>query len=313
MIENLRNTLRENLEDRDARVKHCESALRTGKIVLKQPFREENVSKASRLLRDELILGINTAPVLTPQTMRDAFNLWIKSAVNPKTQRARTSFYELMKKLNILEKAFLDCPFIAERLLIRLSKAFSTIQNTKMNTTSKESYFCYIRKIRDFVFYCISRIDKTLWNPEREFWDESINKLNANSPKLTRRIIAEFLDFLEQDALKSSSIRRYEAILLSQTLIYAPLPGQQLLALRAPNKQHMYLQSHDQRFQVPESFVKFWECFGETEHLFPASLRNWRPPENRIHKRIERLGKRAKLPISITPTMLRSVREAYFP
>lgn len=144
-------------------------------------------------------------------------------------------------------------------------------------------------------------IEKLLW---RSF--------HRDHPQFTGELLTRFLDFLEQKALDSSSERPYLALLVCRALIYAPLPAEKLFSLGAPDEEQFTLECEGEKFHVTVEFIKIWKSFNEP-HLFPSSLRNCKDPEKRLNTIIKRLSNGAKLPIRLTPTMLRRVRDACCP
>jgi hypothetical protein len=186
---------------------------------------------------------------------------------------------------------------ITSNLTAFIYKAYKFLKNEK----SKETYLSYVSQLECKLDYFLLGIEKLLWHP-----------FHRDHPEFTGEVLTRFLDFLEQTALKSTSRRPYLAVLICRALICAPLPAQKLFSLGAPDEEQFTLECEGEKFHVTGQFIKFWKCFNEP-HLFPSSLRNCKDPEKRLNTMLKRLSKRAGLPICLTPTMLRLIREACCP
>lgn len=319
MIENLRRTLHEIIEKRQTTIRifsHRLQAIKTGPN--QEPITEDIKSKTIKTFANNLIVETTNQSILNSiTTIQDFLNLWLNDSENITTRRSRASFIQLMKKsdpakkypywshinfitLNKNNKENEEQMFCSLNIIINRTRKMIKTMNISEN--SKNTYFGYLERLECMLENFLLGMEKILWAP-----------LCIDHPSLTIQTIANFLNFIEQAALKSVSIRPYQALLLCQTLIHAPLPAKKLLALLAPNEAELFLESDNRRFSVSESFVKFWKSFGETKYLFPECFRNCRNPESRINTSIMRLSERATLPISLTPKILRLVKKAYFP
>lgn len=318
MIENLRCTLREIIEIRQTAMRifsHRIQAIKTGPN--QQHITEEIKSKTIKTFANNLIVETTDQSILNSIiTIQDFLELWLNDSENITTRRYRTSFIQLMKKSDPAKKYPYRSPInfailnnnngeneeqMFCSLNIIINRTRKMIKTMNISANSKNTYFGYLERLECMLENFLLGMEKILWAP-----------LCIDHPSLTIQTIGSFLDFLEQAALKSASIRPYKALLLCRALIYAPLPAQKLFALTAPNEQNSSLECEGREFPVTRTFIKLWKCFNE-KHLFPNSLRTYRDPEQYLNLTIKRLSRRAKLPICLTPTMLRLVRETYFP
>lgn len=324
MIENLRRTLQETIEERTTRINRLKAVFQHVEDRLERPFEGKNTTRTLEIFKDTLILDIQAKSKLhSIKTFRDVLEYWVKSSNSEKKKRDKRSFIELLKKNRIFTENHLNQPLeivtlsnekevseITNILYIFTLRAYREIPTLEIPESSKNTYLGYISKIEEMITDYFSEIGKVLWVPYLE------NTPCAETPKncfnLQRREIAKFLEFLEQKALNSKSIRPYLALLVCRALIYAPLPAQKLLSLEAPNEQNSSLELEGQQFHVTDQFIALWKYLNES-YLFPSSLRDCKDPEKRLNTMIKRLGKRANLSISLTPKMLRSVKGAYFP
>lgn len=118
---------------------------------------------------------------------------------------------------------------------------------------------------------------------------------------------AQFLYYLEQFALKSTTLKTYANILLARSLIYVSLPIKKLLSLKAPDNIEMRLHCDESFFPVTKSFIELWQCFPKSEYLFPSYFHNLPNPNQALNTKIERLGGRTGLYLKMTPTILQNV------
>lgn len=302
MTENLRITLQTIIEGRTAFIETYSSRM------------EGKVDKAQAVNMQKIILTVGMPMVSQSVSTIDEFlNLWVSESDNAHTQSSRRSFLRLMRKADPQKKYHPNKKlyFIVEQTIGNENETRITSNLTafiyraykflKSEEKSRETYLSYVSqleyKLNDFVL----GTEKLLWAP-----------FHQDYPQFTGEVLARFLNFLEQTALKSTSRRPYLAVLICRALIYAPLPAQKLFSLGAPDEEQFTLEYEGEKFHVTGQFIKFWKCFNEP-YLFPSSLRNCKDPEKRLNTTIKRLSKRAGLPICLTPTMLRLVREACCP
>lgn len=324
MIENLHRTLNKIVEEREARINHLKAVFQHVEDRSGQPFEEKDKARNLEIFKDTLILDIPTESSLhSIKTFRDALEHWVKNSNSEKKKRDKRSFLELLKTNRIFDEKHLNQPLetvildnegnvpeATNILYIFTLRAHREISSLKIPESSKNTYLGYISKIEEMMTNYLAGVEKLLWVPYLE--NTACAKTPKNRFNLKHREIAKFLEFVEQKALNSTSIRPYKALLLCRSLICAPLPAKKLFSLAAPNEQNSSLECEGQEFPVTATFIKLWKCFDE-KYLFPNSLRTYRNPEQYLNLTIKRLSKRAKLPICLTPTMLRLVREAYSP
>jgi hypothetical protein len=249
-------------------------------------------------------------------TIGEFLDLWVDETNNVRTRCSRKSFvrwmrqvdpqknYREYKKLGFIVKQTIgneNETRIISNLTAFIYRAYKFLKTDLKNEKSKKQYSSYLFNIE-------GKLDNFLLGMEKLLW----RSFHRDHPQFTGEILTRFLDFLEQKALDSTSGRPYLALLICRALIYAPLPAQKLFSLGAPDEEQYTLECEGEKFHVTGQFIKFWKCFNEP-HLFPNSLRNCKDPEKRLNTIIKRLSKRAKLPICLTPTMLRLVREACCP
>lgn len=113
----------------------------------------------------------------------------------------------------------------------------------------------------------------------------------------------KFFEYLEERALKSTTIRAYTDIILCRTLLYASLPAKKMFELGPPKSKtsRWWLQSDDTLFQVPRSFVTLWKALSLKDRLLPKAFN-----EDQLSKKINRLGKYAGLQTALNPSTLRN-------
>ena len=122
---------------------------------------------------------------------------------------------------------------------------------------------------------------------------ESISLLEAS----------RFFETLETRALKSSTIRAFEDLLLCRALTYIPVTGQQLFSLGIPDKDNLTIGCGTQMFNVPRTFIELCDCFSLSDRLLPKQLKG--KEEKFLHQKIQRLGEYATLSVKLTPSILR--------
>lgn len=270
-----------------------------------------NMDQAVNMQKIIFTVGIPMASQ-SIDTIDEFLNLWVNESDNISTQRSRRSFVRLMRQADpqkkyhqhkklyfIIEKitGHENEKRITSNLTAFIYRAYKFFENKK----SKDTYLSYVSQLECKLDYFLLGMEKLLWRP-----------FHRDHPQFTGEVLTRFLDFLEKTALKSTSKRPYLALLICRALIYAPLPAQKLFSLRAPDEKQCTLECEGEKFHVTGQFIEFWKCFNESQ-LFPSSLRNCKDPEKRLNTIIKRLSKRAELPICLTPTMLRLVREACCP
>ncbi len=118
-------------------------------------------------------------------------------------------------------------------------------------------------------------------------------------PSVTRSEMVQFFDYLEKRALKSSTIRAFEDLLLCRVIQYTPLPTKKLFSLGAPKGQIYEFENNS--FWVPLSFVKLHGLVSETERLISRPF-----SENQLSKKIKRLGKYAGISAKFNFSVLRN-------
>lgn len=300
MIENLRTTLQTIIQSRTAFIQAHSNRM------------EGKVDKAQAVNMQKIILTVEMPMVSQSVGTIDEFlNLWMDEADNILTQRNRMSFLRLMRKADpqkkyhpnkklyfIVEQTIENETRITSNLTAFIYRAYKFLQNEEK---SRKTYLSYVSQLECKLDYFVLGMEKLLWAP-----------FHRDYPQFTGDVLTRFLDFLEQTALKSTSSRPFLAVLICRALIYAPLPAQKLFSLGAPDEERFSLECEGEKFHVTGEFIKFWKCFNEP-YLFHSSLRNCKDPEKRLNTTIKRLSKRAGLPICLTPTMLRLVREACCP
>lgn len=113
----------------------------------------------------------------------------------------------------------------------------------------------------------------------------------------------KFFEYLEERALKSTTIRAYTDIILCRTLLYASLPAKKIFELGPPKSKtsRWCLQSDDITFPVPRSFVALWRALSFKDRLLPKACN-----EDQLSKKISRLGKYAGLQTALNPSILRN-------
>lgn len=215
---------------------------------------------------------------------------WCRDTDNEQTFSSRQSFCALLKRgklwsskennnpvMSVLQKIFTD-----EKMY-----SWLTSLEVPMNTrTTYESYvisfakFCtnnFLSAMSFFPYYC---------------------------PKIFPQEAAQFLWYLEEIALKSTTLKRYADLLLARTIIYTGLPVKALLSLKKPNINELFLRSESVQYPVTRSFIELWECFSLEEFLFPPQLRNLSNPEQALNIKFKRLGIRTSMTFRLTPTVL---------
>lgn len=324
MIENLHRTLYEIIQEREARMAHLRTVIQHFENYSGQAFDEKEKARRLEIYKDILILDFPIEPKYhSIKTFRDAIDCWIECSNNKKKKRDRTSFKSLLQKKGIFNREDLNQvlePTLFDKeedslvgtnsLYILTLRADREIRALKISEHSKATYLGYISQIEKMMTDYFTGAGKLLWLP---YLESIASKRNTkeNRSDLKHREIAKFLEFVEQRARNSTSIRPYQALLLCQALIHAPLPAKKLLSVHAPKDTELFLESNKHRFPVSASFIKFWKSFGETEHLFPESLRTCRNPESRINITITRLSKRANSRVTLTPKILCSIKKIY--
>lgn len=129
--------------------------------------------------------------------------------------------------------------------------------------------------------------------------------LMGRRARLSLNDAAVFFDFLENRALRSATVQKFNDLLLCRTLFYAPLPEKKIFELTPPSE--CRLTSGDNVFYVPETFVRLWKGFSRP-NLFDRAF-----DDRQLHKKIQRLGKYAELKIdSLTPSILRLSGESAY-
>ncbi len=306
MIENLRITLQTIIQSRTAFIQAYSNR--------NEGMGTQTDMKAQAVNRQKIISTLEIPMVLESiDTIGQFLNSWVNESDNLSTQRSRRSFvqwimryadpqkkYQKKERINFIIKQITEYEnkeYIICNLHGLIYRAYKAIENEK----SKKQYSSYLFNMEGRLDDFLLGMEKLLWRP-----------FHRDHPQFTGEVLTYFLDFLEQTALKSTSPRPYLALLICRALMYAPLPAKKLFSLGCPNEQQLILESEGKKFHVTDQFIKFWKCFNEP-HLFPTSLRNCKDPEKYLNIVIKRLSKRAKLPICLTPTMLRLVREACCP
>jgi hypothetical protein len=118
-------------------------------------------------------------------------------------------------------------------------------------------------------------------------------------PGASRSEMVQFFSYLEERALKSSTIRTFEDLLLCRVIEYTPLPTKKLFSLGAPKGQIYEFEGNS--FWVPLSFVKLHGLVAASERLISRAF-----SENQLSKKIKRLGSYAGLPREFNLTVLRN-------
>lgn len=311
MIEKLKITLKEIIQQRNIKIGDFENRLQDLKKQEPQTDfygGDMSVEVMFMLAKEYLIFSMPKELYKVPKTtINDVFSMWINNTKNSHTRRTRQHFINFIKRNDLILTGRSSHNQTDEFNVIsnRLNWTYLMISRMSISEKTKQSYISNIKSIEKLLDISYLSNIRTL---------NTLKFLDWVGPfQLSRHHLADLLKSLEQSALKSTSLRPSKALLLVRALFYAPLPAKKLLSLPAPDEEGLFLQSGKKRFYVHESFVNFWKCFGETEYLFPASMRKWRNPESQLNTTVKRLGKQAKLPISLTPTMLCSVRGRILP
>lgn len=250
---------------------------------------KDKFEQAILLYRTFLVLGIRPFTYRF-ETMGDVFKAWINSSTNQKTQEWRKGFMGFLKHLKGFDPIFLDKPFNPEALNSRLAMFDCYIRNLNIAETSKNSYYS-----------CLNGIDKYIESFLGELW-----RFFEPGFLDSLKDLADFLEWLEKRALRSTTVRKYNDLLICRALIHAPIPVSQFIALPAPDA-HQEIQSNSRSFQVPGTFMKFWKAFGEKNYLLPASVRAWKNVEKRLDTLTSRRGKKAGLSDRLAPGVLSSL------
>jgi hypothetical protein len=124
--------------------------------------------------------------------------------------------------------------------------------------------------------------------------------LAGHRSRLSANDAAKLFDFLETRALKGTTIRAYQDILLVRAMFYAPVTEKELFDLGLPNEQSRTLQSGDAYYRIPCSFISLRKALPQSDRLLGRQF-----DPRQLHKKIRRLGDYAGLGMSLTPSMLR--------
>lgn len=132
--------------------------------------------------------------------------------------------------------------------------------------------------------------------------------LRGRRARLSLNDAAKLFDYLEIRALKSSTIQKYNDLLLCRALFYVSLPEKKFFNLEPPAEEELRVKSQRDSFKIPGTFVRLWKAFSRPNSLFERSF-----DDRQLHKKIQRLGKYAGLTIeSLTPSILRLTGEAAY-
>jgi hypothetical protein len=118
-------------------------------------------------------------------------------------------------------------------------------------------------------------------------------------PTASRSAMVQFFDYLENRALKGSTIRAFEDLLLCRVIEYTPLPTKKLFSIGAPKGQIYEFEGNS--FWVPQSFMKLQGLVSESERLISRVF-----SENQLSKKIKRLGKYAGISEKFNFSVLRN-------
>lgn len=166
------------------------------------------------------------------------------------------------------------------------------IRELDVSSGTKEVYLSHARSLRDFVMrtYPISLTFK------------------GRKSCLSLSDAAKLFEYLETRALKSTTVEKYQDILLCRGLFYAPLSEKEFFDLGPPDEGSACLRSGENNFCVPSSFIRLWREFSTPDRLFSRKF-----DHRQLHKKIQRLGQYSELQIeSLTPSILRSSAQTIY-
>jgi hypothetical protein len=167
--------------------------------------------------------------------------------------------------------------------LFPLAEVISCIERSSLNKEFKKKYILFAEDLFNY-------INKDM------FFSPLIRKRYSG---VSRSSLAQFFEYLEQRALKSSTIRAFEDLLLCRVIEYTPLPTKKLFSLGAPRGQIYEFEGHS--FYVPTSFMKLHGLISASERLISRPF-----SENQLSKKIKRLGKYAGMSEKFNFSVLRN-------
>lgn len=222
---------------------------------------------------------------------------WIRSG-KPEEIETRQVFCDLLQSHHVLSY-HRDLGYRAETIkadelheLVPLENMNRCIELYCLAHSSQQTYFAYAESLEAFI------------NKDLHVLPPVIRK-----PPLSLDDVAKFFSYLEERALKSTTIRAYTDVLLCRTMFYSPLPAKKLFALGPPQKgsHGWYLGSNTTSFPVPVSFVQLWKALSLDNKLLPRRFH-----EDTLSKKITRLGKYANLSTNLNPSILRRSLKGIF-
>jgi hypothetical protein len=123
--------------------------------------------------------------------------------------------------------------------------------------------------------------------------------IRKRHPHATLAEMAQFFNYLENRAMKGSTIRAFEDIILCRAIEYIPVPAKKLFALGPPRGQLCEFEGNT--ILLPLSFIELRKELSEDQRLISRAF-----GENQLSKKIKRLGKYAGLPECFNLSVLRN-------
>lgn len=306
MISDLKAILTEIRKERSEEllryVSHCGDKTRCENrkaiLLLELPYKTDSLdllhARASAS-RDEDDIKIRKKNDSGLTLLDNFFERWICSGDSDDVKNERQTFYNLIRKIitGIQKRNPRWLTLDTVHCVLTYEAMAEVINQLDIDPSSKEIYLSHARSLDEYMrkTYPISCV------------------LFGRRSHLTLSDISKLFEYLEARALKSSTPQKYEDLLLCRALFYAPLPTKDFFNLELLEEHPPTLKSKDAIFPIPQTFLKLWKGFGNSDRLFSQVH-----DDRGLNKKIKRLGKYAELSIpSLTPSILReSGRGAYY-
>lgn len=225
---------------------------------------------------------------------------WINSPSNEETSKARRTLVNALKPgiqnfyhqhpaythLPNFSLASVSASELAD--VVTWERIEEAINTMKIETTTKDAYRSHGRNLVNFLSKSRSSAPCVL-GPDTELSVADAEKI---------------FDYLEVRALKSSTPRAFEDLLLVRALFYIPIESRALFEIGAPDEETRSVLHEGKPYYLPNSFISLRNALFPSNKLLKGKFSE-KLLDNQLYKKINRLGRYAGLSTDLTPSKFR--------